>query len=155
MARNDSNELIKQSNPSKRDSLKLIFSLSLGVTIAGLGLSVSQAGTVEEFDLRAFEAARASGQPVVLAVHAWWCGTCRAQKPVQKQIMSETGLEKVRLFVIDFDRNKKWLKSMNISAQSVMVVYVGPNEFNRSMGETNSKKLSQQIRSALSANKPA
>jgi len=74
---------------------------------------------------------------------------------VQKQIMSEAGLEKVRLFVIDFDKHKKWLKTMNIGSQSIMVVYMGKNEINRSMGETNSQKLSQQIRQAFSAKKPA
>ncbi len=136
---------------SKRDTLKLM--AGLGALAAIGAASFSHAGTIEEFDLAAFDAARASGQPVVLAVHAWWCGTCRAQKPVQKQIMTEPGLEKVRLFVVDFDKNKKWLKTMNITAQSVMVVYVGKNEFNRSLGETNGKKLSQQIRSALAAKK--
>lgn len=55
------------------------------------------------FDAKAFAAAQQAGKPILVAVHASWCPTCKAQKPILSELMAEPKFKDLIYFVVDFD----------------------------------------------------
>ena len=58
-----------------------ILLITFGAAVAGLAQAAP-------FDSRSFEAAQASGKPVLVEVHADWCPVCAGQKPVIGELLS-------------------------------------------------------------------
>jgi thioredoxin 1 len=44
------------------------------------------------------------GRPVLIDFHANWCGPCKIQSPILKEVASDLG-DKVRVIKIDVDQN--------------------------------------------------
>ena len=92
------------------------------------------------FDGKAFEAAQASGKPVLLEITAPWCPTCRAQKPILEQKFAP-----IVAFTIDFDSQKDLLRKFNVRAQSTLISFKGKQEVARSTGETTEAAIEDQL----------
>ena len=52
-------------------------------------LAPAFAATPQPFNAEAFAQAQQSGKPILLAIHASWCPTCKAQKPILSELMAE------------------------------------------------------------------
>ena len=50
------------------------------------------AGEPQPFDATKFESLQTDGKPVVVVVHAIWCSVCKAQIPVQTELMRSPSL---------------------------------------------------------------
>lgn len=98
--------------------------------------ALSLAGALQPFDAKAFDALTGSGKPVVVAVHASWCPTCKAQKPIQSALMQEPKFKDFTMFVVDFDKDTEALKRFHVIKQSTMIVFKGTTEVGRSIGDT-------------------
>src|SRR3990172_11668611 len=62
----------------------------VSVAVAFILISVSaQAAGLQPFDAKAFQAAQASGKPVLVEIHADWCPTCKAQVPILDKLASD------------------------------------------------------------------
>lgn len=61
-------------------------------------------------------------RPVVVDFHALWCGPCKAQSPVLKDIASELG-EKVRVIKIDVDKNPEIAGRFQIQGVPTLMVF--------------------------------
>jgi len=44
-------------------------------------------------------------KPVIIDFHALWCGPCKVQSPILKEVANELG-ERVRVIKIDIDQNQ-------------------------------------------------
>jgi len=104
------------------------WALLAGMTIAGAGQAA--------FTREAFDKAVASGAPVIVFVHAPWCPTCRAQKPIVDALLSEPKRKDVTLFVADFDTETALRKHLGVAHQSTFVVFKGGKEVGRSTAQT-------------------
>ena len=94
------------------------------------------AGEIKPYDDAVVEKLAADGKPVVIAVHANWCPTCKAQAPIQSELMKQPGNKDVTMFIVDFDRDKALLKKYKVSTQSTMIGFKGKQEVARSVGDT-------------------
>jgi thiol-disulfide isomerase/thioredoxin len=101
------------------------------------------------FTESAFDKAVAAGQPVVLAVHASWCPTCKAQRPIMDALVHEPKRKDLTLFVADFDTEAALKKRLRIVQQSTFVVFKGGKEVGRSTGDTDRASIAALFDKAL------
>jgi thioredoxin-like negative regulator of GroEL len=153
-----------------RQATKFYTGLAIGVfalAAAGSGIttwmaapSVRQAVAVHEltkatganvaaYTQAAFTAAQAAGDPIVIAIHAPWCPTCAAQKPILKQIAAEDAGKNLRVFVVDYDTQKDVVRQFGATMQSTLVMFHGKQEMARSVGDTNADSINASIRRTL------
>lgn len=88
------------------------------------------------FDTESFAAAQKAGKPILVAIHASWCPTCKAQKPILSELMAEPKFKNLVYFTVDFDSQKDAVKSFGARVQSTLIAYKGATETGRSVGDT-------------------
>jgi thioredoxin-like negative regulator of GroEL len=90
----------------------------------------------QPFSARAFAAAQKAGQPILVEIHADWCPTCKAQKPILSELTGQQKFSHMVVLRVDFDRQKDVVKQLGAQLQSTLIVYKGDKEVGRSVGET-------------------
>jgi thioredoxin 1 len=88
------------------------------------------------FDQQSFAAAQKAGKPILVAIHASWCPTCKAQKPILSQLMAQPKFKNLVYFIVDFDSQKDAVKYFEARVQSTLIAYKGASETGRSVGDT-------------------
>ncbi|WP_266159690.1 thioredoxin family protein [Dyella silvatica] len=96
-----------------------------------------------------YDKAVAEGKPVVVYLHADWCPTCRAQKPILDRLSKEARLKDVTIFVADFDTETALEKSLKVAQQSTFVVFRQGHEVSRSTGQTQESAIRAVLEQAL------
>jgi len=99
-------------------------------------LSMANAGEIKPYSQAQFDMLTASGKPVVLAVHADWCPTCKAQKPILDALMSRAAFKDVTTLTIDFDTDTALLTRYKVARQSTLIAFKGTREVGRTVGDT-------------------
>lgn len=61
-------------------------------------------------------------KPVIVDFHALWCGPCKTQSPILKEVAAELG-EKVRVIKIDVDQNSDISRQFNIQSVPTIIVF--------------------------------
>ncbi|MBN1143962.1 MAG: thioredoxin [Bacteroidales bacterium] len=61
-------------------------------------------------------------RPVVIDFHAQWCGPCRVQSPILKEVASELG-EQIRVIKIDVDQNPELAVRYGIQGVPTLMVF--------------------------------
>lgn len=98
--------------------------------------ALAAAGDLQPFDGKLFDALQAQNKPVVVVVHASWCPTCKAQKPIQSALMHSPEFQGYTMLTVDFDADQALLKRFSVIKQSTMIVFKGKTEVGRSIGDT-------------------
>jgi thioredoxin 1 len=98
--------------------------------------SLVQAGEYIDYSEEALAKLLKKGQPVVLAVHAGWCPTCKKQEPIQKSLLETPALSQLTVLRVDYDLDLEVLKKWKITNQSTMIALKGGKEVARSVGDT-------------------
>lgn len=119
------------------------------VLAAGILFSVAAAAAGRPFERASFEAAQKAGRPILLAVHADWCATCRAQEPVLEALLREPKYAGFVAFRVDFDRQKDVVRQLRVQYQSTLIVYKGSKEVARSTAVTDEAAIATQLAKAL------
>ena len=109
----------------------------------------SYAAGTPDFTLAAFKAAQKSGKTVLIEVHAGWCPTCKAQKPIIDADLANPEFKNVASFRVDFDSQKADVKAFGAQTQSTLIVYKGEKETGRSVGDTNPISIKALLASGL------
>ena len=122
-----------------------MFSRRAFVFISGLAtaISVGPAFATEPttFTPEAFGAAQKSGKPILVAIHASWCPTCKAQKPILSELMAEPKFKNLVYFVVDFDSQKDVVNFFGAQMQSTLIAFKGEHETGRSVGDTDRSSI--------------
>lgn len=61
-------------------------------------------------------------KPVIVDFHALWCGPCKAQSPILKDLASELG-DQVRVIKIDVDQNPAIAGQYRIQSVPTLIVF--------------------------------
>jgi thioredoxin-like negative regulator of GroEL len=115
---------------------------------AGVASSASADATVP-FTEKAFKAAQASGSPILIEIHADWCPTCKAQKPILDQLTSAPKFKDLKVFRVDFDAMKPVVKQFKAQMQSTLIVFKGSAEQGRSVGDTKEASIAALLDKSL------
>jgi thioredoxin 1 len=128
----NSQTLEKENTVVNRRSI-LIASLAA----ASLAVSPALAATGPAFDANAFADAQKAGRPILIAIHASWCPTCKAQAPIVSELRADPRFKNLAYFEIDFDSQKDLVNRFGARMQSTLIVFKGDKEEGRSVGDTN------------------
>ena len=123
----------------------------LGAVLAAgtLAASPALADNAHAFDAKAFAAAQKAGKPILIAVHAPWCPTCKAQAPILGDLRADPRFKDLVYFVIDFDSQKDLLNRFGVRAQSTLIAFKGNKEEARSVGVTRRESIFAMVGKAF------
>ena len=113
-----------------------------------LASSWSYALTLTPYSSKAFANLQGAGEPVALHFHADWCPTCRAQDKSLEVLKSDPAL-KLTVLSVDYDKEVELKKQLNVWGQSTFIVYRGPVETARKIGETSPESIRKTLSSSL------
>ena len=69
-----------------------------------------------------FETIINENRPVIVDFHALWCGPCKVQSPILKQVADELG-ERVRVIKIDIDQNQALAGRYHIQSVPTVMIF--------------------------------
>lgn len=121
---------------------------TIAALLALVGSSFAWAGPQEAYTPARFDQLAKEGKPVVVAVHADWCPTCKAQKPIMKELMGKPEYKDVTELTVDFDKDKPAVSRFKATMQSTLVAFKGGREVGRSVGDTNPAGLESLVKKA-------
>jgi thioredoxin 1 len=101
------------------------------------------------FDPASFDAAQKAGKPILVAIHASWCPTCKAQKPILSELMTEPKFNNLIYFVVDFDTQKDAVRFFGAQMQSTLIAFKGTAETGRSVGDTERSSIAALLNKTL------
>lgn len=111
--------------------------LKASLIATAIVVSPALAETVPSFDAKAFADAQKAGKPILVAIHASWCPTCKAQAPILSELRADPKFRELVYFVIDFDSQKDLVNRFGARMQSTLIAFKGAKEEGRSVGDTN------------------
>ena len=107
------------------------------------------AASLTTFDANAFADAQKAGKPILIAVHATWCPTCKAQNPILDRLTSAAKFKDLKIFRVDFDAMKPVVKQFGAQMQSTLIVFKGASEQGRSVGDTKEASIAALLDKSL------
>jgi thioredoxin 1 len=69
-----------------------------------------------------FETIINDSRPVIVDFHALWCGPCKVQSPILKELATELG-NKVRVIKIDVDQNNALSAQYQIQSVPTLIIF--------------------------------
>ncbi|MEI8114628.1 MAG: thioredoxin [Bacteroidia bacterium] len=61
-------------------------------------------------------------KPVIIDFHALWCGPCKVQSPILKELATEIG-DRVRVIKIDVDQNQEIANRYQIRSVPTLMIF--------------------------------
>ncbi|WP_299592737.1 thioredoxin family protein [uncultured Microbulbifer sp.] len=113
--------------------------LSLGL-VAG-----AVAENKEPFSEQRFNALKESGAVVLVDVFAEWCPTCAKQQEVIKKYRAENPDKDFHVLIVDFDKDKEWVRHFKAPRQSTLVLFAGEEQVWFSVAETRLDVIGKQL----------
>ncbi len=120
-----------------------------GALVAAVQLGSAWANNAVPFSAEAFKAAQASGSPILVEIHADWCPTCKAQKPILDKLTADPKFKDLKIFRVDFDAMKPEVKQFGAQMQSTLIVFKGTVEQGRSVGDTKEASIAALLDKSL------
>ena len=124
--------------------------LLIAAAVASIfALDTALAMSPQPFDAQAFADAQKAGRPILVAIHASWCPTCKAQTPILSELTADPKFKNLAYFVVDFDSQKDLVERFGARMQSTLVVFKGNTEEGRSVGDTNRASIEALLNKTL------
>lgn len=125
------------------------FNGTIVAALAVVATSPAIADSTVPFSQQAFQAAQSAGAPILVEIHADWCPTCKAQKPIIDKLTAALEFRDLKIFRVDFDTQKTAVREFGAQMQSTLIVFKGMNEQSRSVGDTKEASISALLKTAL------
>jgi thioredoxin-like negative regulator of GroEL len=103
----------------------------------------------EPFTQAKLDALNQSGQPVLVAIHADWCSTCKTQERVLQTLLPQSEFKRIKLLRIDFDQQRELVHAFGVEYQSTLMVFKNGHEVGRSTAEQSEAGIAELLRLSL------
>jgi thiol-disulfide isomerase/thioredoxin len=103
----------------------------------------------QPFNAQGFADAQKAGRPILVAIHASWCPTCKVQTPILSELTADPKFKNLAYFIVDFDSQKDLVERFGARMQSTLVVFKGNKEEGRSVGDTNRASIEALLNKTL------
>ena len=103
----------------------------------------------EPFTQAKLDALNQSGQPVLVAIHAVWCSTCRTQERVLQELSTQPEFKRIKMLRMDFDQQKEAVRSFGVQYQSTLIAFKNGREVGRSTAEMSPVRIADLLRLSL------
>lgn len=103
----------------------------------------------DAFDQTRFDQLLKNGQPVLIAIHADWCSTCRSQSIVLNDLLKIPPYDGLQVLRVDFDKQMEVVRAFKTRTQSTLIVFKNGQEVDRSIADTNKNSIATMLRKAL------
>jgi thiol-disulfide isomerase/thioredoxin len=103
----------------------------------------------QPFTRQAFLAAQKDGKSILVEIHASWCPTCQAQRPILGKLFADPKFKNLAVFRVDFDSQKDEVRNFKARIQSTLITFKGNEEIARSVGDTNADAIADLLTLAL------
>ena len=124
--------------------------LLASAAVAGALLTApSFAAETVSYTPQAFDADQKDGKSILVEIHATWCPTCKAQKPILSELTAKPEFKDLVYFVVDFDSQKDAVKYFGARVQSTLIAFKGETETGRSAGDTERSSISALLHKTL------
>jgi thioredoxin len=123
--------------------------MAVAVAASVLILNPALAASPQPFDAKAFADAQKAGKPILVAIDASWCPTCKAQKPILDELTADPNFKNLVYFTIDFDSQKDLVRRFGARMQSTLIAFKGDKEEGRSVGDTDRKSIAALLDKSL------
>jgi thioredoxin 1 len=104
---------------------------------------------LEPFTQAKLDALNQSGQPVLVAIHADWCSTCRTQERVLQELLPQPEFKRIKMLRMDFDQQKESLRSFGVQYQSTLIAFKNGREVGRMTAEMSPVRIADLLRLSL------
>lgn len=103
----------------------------------------------EPFTQARLDALNQSGQPVLVAIHADWCSTCKTQERVLQELLPQPEFKRIKLLRMDFDQQRELVRAFGVEYQSTLIVFKNGREVVRSTAEQSPVRIAELLRLSL------
>jgi thioredoxin 1 len=79
-------------------------------------------------------------KPVIVDFHALWCGPCKIQSPILKEVAAELG-ERVRVIKIDVDSNSHIASQYSVQSVPTIIIFKNGRAIWRQSGVVSKNQL--------------
>lgn len=117
--------------------------------LVALVLASPLAWAEQPWSKEGFEKAQRNNEKILLDFYADWCPTCKAQKKSLDQLKSEGQLNGVTVFIVDYDKEEDFKKSLKVRNQSTLISFYGAVETGRETGITSYNDVSEYVKKTL------
>ena len=123
-------------------------SLLVAAAVGSLfGAPVFAAETID-YSPSAFDAALKDGKSILVEIHASWCPTCKAQKPILAEIEAKPAYKDLVVVHVDFDSQKDAVRRFGARMQSTLIAFKDGKETGRSVGQTDPAAIAALVAKA-------
>jgi thioredoxin 1 len=88
-------------------------------------------------------------KPVLIAIHASWCSTCRSQRFIIEDLITKPEFKNLNVLRVDYDEQKKAVRYFKATTQSTLIVYKGGFEVGRSIADTSYENVEKMLDKSL------
>ena len=135
-----------QDNPAKLCRARRVLLGAALALVSSLALAASEA-----FSEARFQALQSEGALILVDVHADWCPTCATQQKVLDAYQAAHPDRALHRLVVDFDKQKEWVKHFKAPRQSTLLLYRGTEQQWFSVAETRQDEIFKAIDTAAAA----
>ncbi len=90
----------------------------------------------------------ASETPTLVDFYADWCGPCKMQSPILKEVKEDLG-DQIRILKVNIDNNQKLAAQLNVRGVPTLILYKEGKQLWRESGLKQKEELKYKINQSV------